>query len=44
MPSGVEVKFKNMVYPAILAPTFIPELSAVTHAEDGEYNSRWYHC
>uniref|UniRef100_A0AAX7VU14 Xanthine dehydrogenase/oxidase n=1 Tax=Astatotilapia calliptera TaxID=8154 RepID=A0AAX7VU14_ASTCA len=32
---GVEVKFKNMVYPVILAPTFIPELSAVTHAEDG---------
>ncbi|XP_005932779.1 xanthine dehydrogenase/oxidase isoform X1 [Haplochromis burtoni] len=32
---GVEVKFKNMVYPVILAPTFIPELSAVTHTEDG---------
>uniref|UniRef100_A0AAX7VVT5 Xanthine dehydrogenase n=1 Tax=Astatotilapia calliptera TaxID=8154 RepID=A0AAX7VVT5_ASTCA len=32
---GQSVKFKNMVYPVILAPTFIPELSAVTHAEDG---------
>uniref|UniRef100_A0A3B4XUX8 Xanthine dehydrogenase/oxidase n=1 Tax=Seriola lalandi dorsalis TaxID=1841481 RepID=A0A3B4XUX8_SERLL len=32
---GIEVKFKNMVYPVILAPTFIPELNAVTHTEDG---------
>ncbi|XP_072235326.1 xanthine dehydrogenase/oxidase-like [Leuresthes tenuis] len=32
---GIEVKFKNMVYPVILAPAFIPELNAVTHAEDG---------
>ncbi|XP_022619725.1 xanthine dehydrogenase/oxidase, partial [Seriola dumerili] len=32
---GIEVKFKNMLYPVILAPTFIPELNAVTHTEDG---------
>ncbi|XP_041834296.1 xanthine dehydrogenase/oxidase-like [Melanotaenia boesemani] len=32
---GIEVKFKNMVYPVILAPAFIPELNAVTHSEDG---------
>ncbi|XP_037552441.1 xanthine dehydrogenase/oxidase isoform X2 [Nematolebias whitei] len=32
---GIEVKFKNMVYPVILAPAFIPELNAVTHTEDG---------
>ncbi|KAM8722350.1 xanthine dehydrogenase/oxidase [Acanthopagrus schlegelii] len=32
---GIEVKFKNMVYPVILAPTFIPELNAVTHTADG---------
>uniref|UniRef100_A0A0S7KNJ6 XDH n=1 Tax=Poeciliopsis prolifica TaxID=188132 RepID=A0A0S7KNJ6_9TELE len=32
---GIEVKFKNMVYPVILAPGFIAELNAVTHTEDG---------
>ncbi|XP_023152952.1 xanthine dehydrogenase/oxidase [Amphiprion ocellaris] len=32
---GIEMKFKNMVYPVILSPTFIPELNAVTHTEDG---------
>uniref|UniRef100_A0A3Q3BJF7 xanthine dehydrogenase n=1 Tax=Kryptolebias marmoratus TaxID=37003 RepID=A0A3Q3BJF7_KRYMA len=32
---GIEVKLKNMVHPLILAPAFIPELSAVTHSEDG---------
>lgn len=35
---GIEVKFKNMVYPVILAPSFIPELNSVTHTEDGEYH------
>lgn len=35
--SGIEVKFKNMVYPVILAPAFVPELNTVTHTEDGEY-------
>lgn len=37
MFSGIEVKFKNMVYPVILAPAFIPELNTVTHTEGGEY-------
>ncbi|XP_034034746.1 xanthine dehydrogenase/oxidase [Thalassophryne amazonica] len=32
---GIEVKFKNMLYPVILTPTFIPELSIVQHTEDG---------
>ncbi|KAG7502397.1 hypothetical protein JOB18_018848 [Solea senegalensis] len=32
---GIEVKFKNMIYPVILAPAFIPELNSVTHSEDG---------
>ncbi|XP_008301642.1 xanthine dehydrogenase/oxidase isoform X1 [Stegastes partitus] len=32
---GIEVKFKNTVYPIILSPTFISELNAVTHTEDG---------
>ncbi|CAK6980440.1 xanthine dehydrogenase/oxidase [Scomber scombrus] len=32
---GIEMKFKNMLYPVILAPTFIPELNAVTHTKDG---------
>ena len=34
---GIEVKFKNMVYPVILAPAFVPELNSVTHSEEGEY-------
>ncbi|XP_042370784.1 xanthine dehydrogenase/oxidase-like, partial [Plectropomus leopardus] len=32
---GIEVKFKNMLYPLILAPSFIPELNSVTYTEDG---------
>ncbi|XP_034409309.1 xanthine dehydrogenase/oxidase isoform X5 [Cyclopterus lumpus] len=32
---SIEVKFKNMVYPVILAPAFIPELNEVRHTEDG---------
>uniref|UniRef100_A0A3Q3N181 Xanthine dehydrogenase/oxidase n=1 Tax=Mastacembelus armatus TaxID=205130 RepID=A0A3Q3N181_9TELE len=32
---GIEMKFKNMVYPVILAPAFIPELNSVTHTDDG---------
>ncbi|XP_038153656.1 xanthine dehydrogenase/oxidase [Cyprinodon tularosa] len=32
---GIEVKFKNLVYPVILAPGFIPELNAVNQTEDG---------
>uniref|UniRef100_A0A3Q3BGF0 Xanthine dehydrogenase/oxidase n=1 Tax=Kryptolebias marmoratus TaxID=37003 RepID=A0A3Q3BGF0_KRYMA len=31
----VGLSLKNMVHPLILAPAFIPELSAVTHSEDG---------
>ncbi|XP_068612678.1 xanthine dehydrogenase/oxidase [Brachionichthys hirsutus] len=32
---GIEVKFKNMEYPVILAPAFLVELNAVTHTEHG---------
>ncbi|KAM8905353.1 xanthine dehydrogenase/oxidase isoform 2-T2 [Spinachia spinachia] len=32
---GIEVKFKNLVYPIILAPAFIAELNEVRHTEDG---------
>eukprot|EP00066_Takifugu_rubripes_P003798 XP_003966667.1 PREDICTED: xanthine dehydrogenase/oxidase [Takifugu rubripes] len=32
---GIEIKFKNMVYPVILAPNNIPELNMVTQTEDG---------
>ncbi|KAM3585325.1 uncharacterized protein V6R79_014495 [Siganus canaliculatus] len=32
---GIEVKFKNMLYPVVLAPAFVPELNAVTHCDDG---------
>uniref|UniRef100_A0A667YCC7 Xanthine dehydrogenase n=1 Tax=Myripristis murdjan TaxID=586833 RepID=A0A667YCC7_9TELE len=32
---GIEVKFKNMHYPVILSPTFIPELHSVKHTEEG---------
>ncbi|XP_061780151.1 xanthine dehydrogenase/oxidase [Nerophis lumbriciformis] len=32
---GIEVKFKNILYPVILAPAFIPELHRVEHTSDG---------
>ncbi|KAL6115085.1 xdh [Pungitius sinensis] len=32
---GIEVKFKNMLYPITLAPAIIPELNEVRHTEDG---------
>ncbi|XP_077580896.1 xanthine dehydrogenase/oxidase isoform X1 [Stigmatopora nigra] len=32
---GIEVKFKNLLYPVILAPSFIPELHRVTHVDNG---------
>ncbi|XP_061745952.1 xanthine dehydrogenase/oxidase isoform X2 [Nerophis ophidion] len=32
---GIEVKFKNILYPVILAPAFIPELHSVEHSSDG---------
>ncbi|KAM9328515.1 xanthine dehydrogenase/oxidase-like [Pholidichthys leucotaenia] len=32
---GIEVKFKNMLYPVIISPSFIPELHAVVHVDDG---------
>nr|XP_057906870.1 xanthine dehydrogenase/oxidase [Doryrhamphus excisus] len=32
---GVEVKFKNLLYPVVLAPALVPELHRVTHTEDG---------
>lgn len=37
VPLGIEVKFKNMVYPVLLAPNYIPELNEVTQTEDGEF-------
>lgn len=30
------MKFKNMVYPVILAPSYISELNTVTHTDEGE--------
>lgn len=49
-PLGIEVKFKNMVYPVLLAPDYIPELHVVTQTEDGELLSAgirrrdlWFH-
>ncbi|XP_061114412.1 xanthine dehydrogenase/oxidase [Conger conger] len=32
---GIEMKFKNLVYPVILAPGLIPELNKVQHTESG---------
>ncbi|XP_061157633.1 xanthine dehydrogenase/oxidase isoform X1 [Syngnathus typhle] len=32
---GIEVKFKNMLYPVILAPAFIPELHKVIYTDEG---------
>ena len=35
--SGIEMKFKNKLYPVLIAATHIPELNAVSHTEDGIY-------
>uniref|UniRef100_A0A8C9SVW9 Xanthine dehydrogenase/oxidase n=1 Tax=Scleropages formosus TaxID=113540 RepID=A0A8C9SVW9_SCLFO len=32
---GIEMKFKNLLYPVILAPAFIPELNTVQRTADG---------
>ncbi|CAL4058678.1 unnamed protein product, partial [Meganyctiphanes norvegica] len=32
---GVEVKFKNQVYPVIINPSFVPELFDITKTQDG---------
>ncbi|XP_067942765.1 xanthine dehydrogenase/oxidase-like [Watersipora subatra] len=32
---GVEVKFKNQLYPLIIAPTHVPELNAIQKENDG---------
>nr|DBA27333.1 TPA: hypothetical protein GDO54_011493 [Pyxicephalus adspersus] len=32
---GIETKFKNMRYPVIIAPSWIPELNKVDHTQDG---------
>ena len=35
MTSGIEIKFKNQLYPVLIAPTHIKELTSVTHSDDG---------
>ncbi|XP_063040378.1 xanthine dehydrogenase/oxidase [Engraulis encrasicolus] len=32
---GIEMKFKNLLYPVILSPVHIPELNSVRHTKDG---------
>ncbi|KAK6306886.1 hypothetical protein J4Q44_G00220340 [Coregonus suidteri] len=32
---GIEMKFKNLLYPVILAPAYIPELNTVQHTDEG---------
>uniref|UniRef100_A0A671R9Z6 Xanthine dehydrogenase/oxidase-like n=1 Tax=Sinocyclocheilus anshuiensis TaxID=1608454 RepID=A0A671R9Z6_9TELE len=32
---GIEMKFKNLLYPVILAPAYIPELNIIQHTQDG---------
>ncbi|KAG5266149.1 hypothetical protein AALO_G00250340 [Alosa alosa] len=32
---GIEMKFKNLLYPVILAPAYIPELNSIEHTKDG---------
>ncbi|KAM9316879.1 xanthine dehydrogenase/oxidase [Gastrophryne carolinensis] len=32
---GIETKFKNLRYPVIISPAWIPELNAVEHTQDG---------
>ncbi|RXN18332.1 xanthine dehydrogenase oxidase [Labeo rohita] len=33
---GIEMKFKNLLYPVILAPAYIPELNIIQHTQDGK--------
>uniref|UniRef100_A0A8C9G5R8 Xanthine dehydrogenase n=1 Tax=Pavo cristatus TaxID=9049 RepID=A0A8C9G5R8_PAVCR len=39
---GIEMRLKNMLYPVILAPAWIPEMNAVQHTETGEEKERQY--
>ncbi|XP_069464776.1 xanthine dehydrogenase/oxidase-like [Ambystoma mexicanum] len=32
---GIEMKFRNMLYPVIIAPASIPELTSVQHTQEG---------
>ncbi|KAA0711294.1 Xanthine dehydrogenase/oxidase [Triplophysa tibetana] len=32
---GIEMKFKNLLYPVILAPAYIPALNSIQHTRDG---------
>uniref|UniRef100_A0A8L0DPJ2 Xanthine dehydrogenase/oxidase n=1 Tax=Oncorhynchus mykiss TaxID=8022 RepID=A0A8L0DPJ2_ONCMY len=32
---GIEMKFKNLLYPVILAPGYIPELNTIQHTDEG---------
>ncbi|TRY88303.1 hypothetical protein DNTS_016695 [Danionella cerebrum] len=32
---GIEMKFKNLLYPVIVAPAYIPELNIIQHNQDG---------
>uniref|UniRef100_A0A8C1ZUB1 Xanthine dehydrogenase/oxidase n=1 Tax=Cyprinus carpio TaxID=7962 RepID=A0A8C1ZUB1_CYPCA len=32
---GIEMKFKNLLYPVILAPAYIPELNIIQNTQDG---------
>ncbi|XP_078504361.1 xanthine dehydrogenase/oxidase-like [Lissotriton helveticus] len=32
---GIEMKFKNMLYPIIIAPALIPEMTSVDHTSEG---------
>ncbi|XP_073682885.1 xanthine dehydrogenase/oxidase isoform X1 [Garra rufa] len=32
---GIEMKFKKLLYPVILAPAYIPELNTIQHTQDG---------
>uniref|UniRef100_A0A803TI00 Xanthine dehydrogenase/oxidase n=1 Tax=Anolis carolinensis TaxID=28377 RepID=A0A803TI00_ANOCA len=32
---GIETRLKNMLYPVIIAPTWIPEMNSVQHTEEG---------
>ena len=33
---GIEMKFKNQLFPMIICPAWIPELNAVEHGPEGK--------
>lgn len=38
------MKFKNLLYPVILAPAYIPELNSIEHTKNGKHVVLYWTC